>query len=143
MIKSYMSHPIRGALKDNATVESIKINNDAAMVIAGQIRTYMSVNYREADFELYVPAEHEAFVHRTYSLDMLTVQQILYIDCKIIEEDFNDLLLIYAPFGPPIEGCHVELTHARKCKIDVIIFESLADFKDKMEAYLEAKGIYE
>ena len=143
MIKAYMSHPIRGAMKDKATEEYMKDNCEAAIVIAEQIRLYMSVNYRDVDFELYVPAEHEAFVHRTFSLNMLKVQQILYIDCKIIEEDFNDLLLVFAPFGPPIEGCHVEFTHARKCGIDVIIFEGLIEFKDKIEPYLEAKGIYE
>jgi hypothetical protein len=74
---------------------------------------------------------------------MLTVQQILYIDCKIIEEDYKDLLLIYAPFGPPVEGCHTELTHALKCGIAVVVFKDLAEFKDKMETYLEAIGIYE
>ena len=143
MMNTYMSHPIRGSMKDKATEEFIKSNCNAAMIIAAQIRVYMSVNYREVDFALYVPAEHEAFVHRSYLYGMLTVAQILEIDCKIIEEDFNDLLLIYAPYGPPVEGCHVELTHARKCEIDVVVFKDLAEFKDKMEAYLEAKGIYE
>jgi len=143
MIKAYMSHPIRGSMKDKATSEFIESNCAAAMKIAGSIRTYVGVNYRDADFELYVPAEHEAFVHRTYTLEMLRVQQILYIDCKIIEEDFNDLLLIFAPFGPPVEGCHVEFTCARSLNIPVIVFKDLEEFKDKIEAYLEARGIYE
>jgi hypothetical protein len=143
MIKAYMSHPIRGALKDKATQHDMECNCNAAMEIAERIRLYMSVNYPKADFNLYVPAEHESFVSRAYRYGMLTVQQILHIDCKIIEEDCSDLLLIYAPFGPPVEGCHTELVHARKRDIPVLIFEDLAEFKDKMEAYLEAREIYE
>jgi hypothetical protein len=143
MIKAYMSHPIRGALKDKATQHDMECNCNAALILAEQIRLYMATNYREVDFELYVPAEHEAFVNRSYRYGMLTVQQILHIDCKIIEEDYNDALLIYAPFGPPVEGCYTEWVHARKCDIPVLIFEGLDDFKDTMEAYLEAKGIYE
>jgi hypothetical protein len=103
----------------------------------------MSVNYREVEFELYVPAEHEAFVNRAYRNKMLTVEQILHIDCQIIEYDFSDLLLVYAPFGRPVEGCRIELDHAVDCQIHALVFEGLIEFKDVMEAYLEAQGIYE
>ena len=137
MLKVYLSHPIRGSLKDNATPESMKANCDLAKGIAGRIKQYMEFNHPGLDLELYVPAEHEAFVNRSWSYDMLTVQQILYIDCKIIEEEFKDVLLIFAPYGPPVEGCHVELQHARKKSIPVIIFKDMSEFKEKIEVYLE------
>ena len=143
MIKAYMSHPIRGPLKDKATAEDMQRNNDAARAMAERIRTYMSVNYREVEFELYVPAEHEDFVNRAFRNDMLTVPQILKIDCQIIEEEYNDLLLTFAPFGPPVEGCRIEIDHAVENEITVLVFEGIIEFKDVMEAYLEAKGIYE
>ncbi len=143
MIKAYMGHPIRGPLKDKATHADMKASNEKAMVLAKGVRTYMGVNYPDADLELYVPAEHEDFVNRAFRNDMLTVQQILHIDCQIIEEEFKDLLLVFAPFGPPVEGCSIELVHATKHGIPSIVFKDLEDFKDKMEAYLEAKGIYE
>jgi hypothetical protein len=142
MIKAYMSHPIRGPLKDKATAEDMRNNCDAAMVLAEKIRLYMSVNYREADLNLYVPAEHEAFVNRAWKNDMLTVQQILYIDCQIVEE-YKDVLLVFAPYGPPVEGCNIEIMHATKHGIPSLIFKDLDEFKDKMEAYLEAREIYE
>jgi hypothetical protein len=143
MIKTYMSHPIRGPLKDMATPADLKRNCDAAMELAEKIRLYMSVNYRDAGFELYVPAEHEAFVNRAWRNGVMSVSEILAIDCQIIDEEYNDLVLIYAPFGPPVEGCHTEKNHATMRGIHVIVFKDLAEFKDKMEAYLEAKGIYE
>jgi hypothetical protein len=71
------------------------------------------------------------------------VGQILYIDCKIIEEQYNDLLLVFAPFGPPVEGCATEVDHALLHGITVLTFEDLIEFKDKIEPYMEAKGIYE
>ncbi len=74
---------------------------------------------------------------------MLTVQQILSIDCQIIREEYNDLLLVYAPFGLPVEGCSIEIEHARWHGITVIIFADLADFKEQIELYLEARNIYE
>jgi hypothetical protein len=142
-IRAYMSHPIRGPLKDKATEKDMQRNNDAARALAERIRLYMSVNYSSVDFDLYVPAEHEEFVNRAYRDGMLKVQQILYIDCQIISEAYNDLLLVYAPFGPPVEGCSTELIHARKHNVPDIIFENLEDFKAGIEIFLEARKIYE
>jgi hypothetical protein len=135
-----MSHPIRGAAGDKATEEQQLANCNLAKGIAGKIRNYLLMNYRDADADVYVPAEHEDFVHRTFSTGMLTVQQILCIDCQIIEETYNDLLLIFAPYGPPVEGCHVEWQHARKCGIPIIIFKDMSEFKQNIEAFMEAGG---
>lgn len=142
-IKAYMSHPIRGPLKEKATHEDMQRNNDAARKIADQIRLYMATNYRDVDFELYVPAEHEEFVNRAFRNGMLTVPEILHIDCQIIEEEYNDMLLTFAPFGPPVEGCRVEIDHAVFNEITVLVFEGMIEFKDVMEAELEAREIYE
>jgi hypothetical protein len=74
---------------------------------------------------------------------MLTVQQILWIDCQIIEELCKDLLIVFAPFGPPVEGCSVEMRHARKNLIPTIIFKDLNEFKEKIEEFLDGLGGYE
>jgi hypothetical protein len=118
----------------------IVANCELAKGIAEKIRMYLAMNWHDADAEIYVPAEHESFVHRTFREGMLTVQQILYIDCQIIEEEYKDLLLIFAPYGPPVEGCHVEWKHARKCNIPVIIFKDMSEFKEKIETFLLARG---
>jgi hypothetical protein len=137
MLKGYMSHPIRGPLKDKATPEQIRANCDMAKEVAMRIRYYMDFNHPDIDLDLYVPAEHESFVLRAFRNDMLTVQQILHIDCQIIEEDYNGVLLVFAPYGPPVEGCSIELKHAVKCGIAVLVFKDMSAFKEQIEIFLE------
>jgi hypothetical protein len=141
MFKVYMSHPIRGSLKDKATQDTMNANCELAKGIAGKIRQYVEFHYAEAGLDLYVPAEHEAFVSRAWKQGMLKVHQILDLDCLIIKEEYNNLLLVFAPYGPPVEGCHVEMTHARVNFIPVIIFKDMSEFKEKFEAFVELGGL--
>lgn len=52
---------------------------------------------------LYVPADHELFVHRTYKDKLLTKEEIDFVNCKIIKECD---LLVY--FGNGYESNKVE-----------------------------------
>jgi hypothetical protein len=113
----------------------MKRNCEWAREIADLIRSYVPTV-----LELYVPAEHEAFVNRAYRGHYLTVKQILEIDCNIIEE-YSDVLLVFAPYGPPVEGCRIEMDHAITRKIPVIIFESFNDLAEKLEPFLKEKGL--
>jgi hypothetical protein len=136
-MKIYLSHPIRGPLKDKAKPEDMLANCLMAKTVADKIRQYIRFNHVEVDVDLYVPAENEEFVNRAWANDMLTIQQILFIDCQIIREKFNDLLLVFAPYGKPVEGCHIEKNCAEFNDIPVIVFKDMAEFKEKIEVYLE------
>ena len=115
-MRFYLSHPIRGKAGDKATVEDIQRNNETAITIANYIRNEIT-----ASIEIHVPAEMENFVDLAYRMDILSVEQILAVDCKIIEG--CDAVLIYAPFGNIVSGCKVELDHALRCYKPVFIFD--------------------
>lgn len=136
MLKIYLSHPIRGPLKDKATAEDMRRNCEDAKVMADLIRSYMPVT-----IDLYLPAEHEGFVSRAWELGMLTARQILDIDCRIIEEEYNDLLLVYAPYGYPVAGCHTEMVHAKLNNIPVVIFENIKELDKIMTGFLKDRGL--
>jgi len=111
-----LSHPIRGEAGNKATVEDMQRNNKAAIAIANYIRNEIT-----ADIDIHVPAEMEAFVDLAYRMEILDIEDILAVDCKIIED--CDAVLIYAPFGNVVSGCKVELDHALRCHKPVFIFE--------------------
>ena len=115
-MKFYMGHPIRGEKGDKATLDDITRNNEAAITVADYIRDNII-----PEIDIHVPAEMEGFVDLAYQIKILDVEQILAVDCKIIEG--CDALLIYAPFGNVVSGCKVELDHALKCHKPVFIFE--------------------
>lgn len=134
-IRVYMSHPIRGPLKDKATTQDIHRNCEYAIELAEMIRTFLPVPVK-----LYVPGEHEDFVHRAWQGQYLTIKQILEIDCNIIEF-YGDLLLVFAPYGPPVEGCSIEMEYAQNRKIPVIVFKDFEELSEKMIPFLKDKGL--
>ena len=115
-MRFYLSHPIRGEAGDKATATDIQKNNEAAIAIANYIRNEIT-----ADIDIHVPAEMEAFVDLAYRMEILDVEDILTVDCKIIED--CDAVLIYAPFGSIVSGCKVELDHALRYYKPVFIFD--------------------
>ena len=52
MLKVYLSHPIRGPLKDKATPEQMLANCLMAKSVADKIRQYMRFNHVNVDLEL-------------------------------------------------------------------------------------------
>ena len=115
-MKFYLSHPIRGEKGDKATAEDIRKNNEAAIAVAEYIETHVTANV-----DIHVPARMEGFVDVAYRMNILDVQDILAVDCKIIES--CDAVLVYAPFGNVVSGCKIELEHALRCHKPVFIFE--------------------
>jgi hypothetical protein len=115
-MKFYMGHPIRGEKGDKATADDIVRNNEAAIVVANYIRTHIIPN-----IDIHVPAEMEGFVYTAYKMKVLNEEQILAVDCKIIES--CDALLVYAPFGSVVKGCKIEFDYALRCHKPVFIFE--------------------
>lgn len=132
MMNIYLSHPIRGLLKDKATQEDMDRNCEIARQLGRQLREAMEF----IGVDIYVPADHEEFVKRAYKHGLMSVENILRIDCMIIREKYNDLLLIYAPYGPPVEGCSIEKNCAEENNIPVVIFKDFRDAVEKLKPYV-------
>lgn len=114
-MKIYLSHSIRGKHGADATPEQMKINCDRVMLVAAKIREALT------GIDLYVPAEHEDFVSIAYRDDYLTEEQILDIDCKII--DGCDGVVVYTPVDDPIQGGRkIEFDHATATGKPVLVF---------------------
>lgn len=117
-MKIYLSHPIRGKYGANATNTQMKENCNRAIDIANYIRANIP------SLEVYVPGEHEDFVGITYKKKFLTEQQILNVDCEIINS--CDGVIIYIPESDTLQGGRlVEATHAKANKIPVWEFEDV------------------
>ncbi len=99
-MKIYVSHQIQGPDGEQATEQSMQENCQKAIQWAELLRMNLGHNaihgkgifvggpdglYLTHRDTLYVPAEHEEFVHRAYVNGMLTIDQILEIDCDIVK----------------------------------------------------------
>ena len=88
-MKVYLSHSIRGPKGKDASHADMKENCRRVLIPGNYIRRQLP------SVELYIPAEHEDFVQRAYDMGLLTEQQILAVDCKII--DSCDAVIIFLP----------------------------------------------
>lgn len=114
-MRYYLSHSIQGKYGEDATPTQMKEACDQAIEIANRIRTALP------SVELYVPAEHEDFVGISYADKYLTRDQILEIDCKII--DRCDGVIVFSPPGDPIQGGRAtEREHAVATSKQVLVF---------------------
>ena len=100
-IKIYLSHPITADSKDN------KLKNcKRACKFADQVTLGTS-----HDVEVYVPgASTETFVEKALALNVLTVDQVLQVDCGIIDD--CDMVIFLTPEGILSPGMKVEFKHA-------------------------------
>ncbi len=120
-MKFYLSHSIQGKYGKDATPTQMKENCDAAISIADAIRATL----KNATVEIYTPAEHEDFVGIAYRDEYLTIEQVLEIDCKII--DTCDGVIVYVTPDDPLNGGRlVEYCHAEKTNKPVMIFQEMA-----------------
>lgn len=135
-MKIYISHAIRGAKGDAATVEDMRANNDIALQFADIMRmnlahwkvtgqSYGFTDSRSSNFvivptdtELYVPAEHEEFVQFAMDMGVLNVQQVLDVDCEIVKT--CDMILCIGPVSP---GMQIEIDCAEANGIAVHYLE--------------------
>jgi len=68
------------------------------------------LNLNMPDVNWYVPAEHEDFVHIAYLKGYITNEQILDVDCAILEG--CDGLLVFKPDGFISNGMKIEIDWA-------------------------------
>jgi nucleoside 2-deoxyribosyltransferase len=93
----------------------MKENCDAMIRLANQLRKALP------NIEFYVPAEHEDFVSIAYALNYLSEEEILEIDCKII--DYCDAVIVLVPQGDELQGGRkVEYDHAVENNIPVCVY---------------------
>jgi len=119
-ITAYFSHSIRGKKGKDATDEEVAENCHAAIKVAEWIREVIP------ELDLYVPAEHEDFVHITYRDKYLTEDQILEIDCKILER--KDFHIVYEVGGWLGGGIAKEIEAAKKYGKSIFYISKLDDF---------------
>ena len=105
-VSAYFSHSIRGKKGKDATDEDMKRNCETAMEVATGVREIVP------GIDLYVPAEHEDFVSICYRDKYLTEEQILDIDCGILEK--RDFHIVYEVDGWLGGGIGVEIAAAKK-----------------------------
>lgn len=114
-MKVYVSHSIRGKHGKDATRTQMKENCDAIITQAKQLRNALP------HVEFYVPAEHEDFVQVAYSIGYLVEEEILEIDCLII--DGCDAVIVFVPDGDELQGGRkVEHDHAIEKNIPVLVY---------------------
>ena len=118
IFKVYMSHTIMGAKGEDADDEYIKANLDRALWAGGQFKAHF-LDWERMDgfpkIDLHVPAEYESFVSIAYKKKLLTIPEILEVDCAIIRG--CDLLLVYGAYHS--SGMKVEISYANKHKIPI------------------------
>ncbi len=105
-VTAYFSHAIRGRKGRAATEEDMKKNCDKAMEAVVWLRDNIPV------LDLYVPAEHEDFVLICYEDKYLTEEQILEVDCKILQK--RDLLIVNVVDDWLGGGIAVEIADAKR-----------------------------
>ena len=126
VMKIYISHAIMGAKGMDATEVDIADNCRKASSYTDRLRT----SFPRIDF--YCPAEHEEFVHRTYKMRLLTIPEILKVDCDIIQSRDGVIAL---DWGGISNGMAVELQYAMDncipsviCKVERYDLGPIIDF---------------
>lgn len=117
-IRLYLSHPIRGKMPEGLSKEEqleIQAENCAQT-------KYFAQRIRDLNLpiELYVPAEHEDFIQIAFREGMVTEEQILIVDCKII--DACDGVIYYDPQYGFSNGMDVERLHQERTNKPGITF---------------------
>lgn len=126
-ITAYLSHCIR-ANKENPSIKEMLFNNNKAIILANELRKTFPF------LDVYVPAENNEFDLAISKGKYLTTDQILEIDCKILEK--RDLLLVYDWQVNLSAGQKVEVFHAGKIGIPMITFSCLSEAIEKIREFL-------
>ncbi len=108
MIRIYLAHYIRGLKGNNATIDDEIKECERAIDLAYALRAAFP------SIEFYVPAEHEEFVRGAYNRGMLTIAQILEVDCAIL--DTCNAVFFFKPDGVLSRGMQVEYDHCTEIK---------------------------
>jgi len=103
-VTAYLSHAIRGAMRENATEELITQNCKEALIIAKTLRKHIP------ELDLWVPAEAEEFVHEAFQLGFLNEDNILTVDCSLLSK--RNLLIVFIKNDLISNGMAIEINHA-------------------------------
>ena len=102
-IKVYMSHAIRGAYGAEAPEIIQEMYCNTAKMIAEQIRAVCeAMGMPPADLQLYIPAEHEEFKRIVIDSNLLTIDEVIEVDCTILKS--YDICVVYVPDGDELQG---------------------------------------
>lgn len=133
-MRIYVSHSIRGALPlaPGETIEDRCRQNNKLACIAGTIlrRKYPAVHW-------YVPGEYDDFPIKALAMGLLTVDELLDIDCEIVRECQGVLFINWE--GQYSSGMLRELRFARNHNIPVLSIEPTPrkPWGDRVAAILE------
>lgn len=119
MVKTYLSHYIRGPKGNEATDEDMDRNRAAASLVGKQLSILVP------ELELYVPADHDVFVAHGWRAGILTEKIVLDVDCYIIEQ--GELVLFHDPAGvmKQSRGMMRELRHTQEIGLPYLIFQNV------------------
>ena len=126
LFRIYLSHMIRGPKGLDATDKEIQDNIDKHITIGTEIKAYL-IDWEKMDglprTELYIPAEHDEFVQLAYNKKYINEEEILDIDCDIINK-----CSLMITFGDPTysRGMQIELQHAIDNEIPVYHMPSMS-----------------
>ncbi|KKM07782.1 hypothetical protein LCGC14_1730470 [marine sediment metagenome] len=115
-MRVYLSHSIRGLKGTDATHEDMRKNCEAIKKVAEFIRERIS------GIDLYVPAENETFVLIAFDKEYITEEQILDVDCTIID-DCDAVICRVEAIGDQLQGGRkIEIDHAEATNKPYIVF---------------------
>lgn len=100
----YMSHHIRGPEGDSASHETQSKNKKHARAAAIRLR------YEFPNLRVYCPGDQDDWADVGYRRGLLSMKQILDIDCAIIGE--RDVVILYDQYGELSGGMQIEKDHA-------------------------------
>ena len=120
-MRVYLSHSMRGLKGLKATIEDQIANCERAALLAFNLRYKLSKT-----IEIYVPAENEEFVRIAFAEGYITVEQILAVDCKIIDTCDVVLVNVEESKGDELQGGRkFEYNHAKATGKPTFIFEEI------------------
>jgi len=113
MVKVYISHSIRGVKGTDATHEDMVENNHKAIVFGALLK----LKFPHIDF--YVPGDHDEWVLAAYEEGIVTEEQILLIDCQILQK--RNILINYIHDQHISDGMLVENMFAQQNGIPIYL----------------------
>lgn len=132
-LRIYLSHQISGLKGKDATLEERWINVEKFRKVGKELRAYF-YDWEKMDglppIDLYVPADHEEPIQLSLTKKYMTVEQVLDIDCAIL--DTCNLLISWGMAHELSSGMKVELDYATKHNIPVYQMTGINEFS--MEA---------
>lgn len=129
-MRVYLSHSIRGIKGLKATKKDMEKNCRQAIRFTEELT-------KEFPIDFYVPGGSEVFVQRAFDKQFLSIDQILEIDCDIIDD--CEVVIFYIPDGHISGGMQVEAYHAQLANKGIIIAGDFQIATKLLNAYLERK----